>query len=76
MLYNHICDICGNRIPFFTVFSDSALSFSALKNTLKIFSTTVSRDSLGCVGGLRVLSMWWVILGHSHSYTLMFIGES
>ncbi|XP_072028216.1 nose resistant to fluoxetine protein 6-like [Amphiura filiformis] len=41
------------------------MSFSIFHNTEKIFSTGSPSSMLGSLNGIRVLSMWWVILGHS-----------
>ncbi|XP_071103284.1 O-acyltransferase like protein-like [Haliotis cracherodii] len=45
------------------------LCFSFSRNTEKIFDTSKRVGSLGCVHGIRVLSMAWVILGHMIVYT-------
>ncbi|XP_071944620.1 O-acyltransferase like protein-like [Antedon mediterranea] len=47
------------------VFEKVLLSFSATRNGSKIFDIGNSSRQLGCLNGIRVLSMWWVILGHS-----------
>nr|XP_002741291.2 PREDICTED: nose resistant to fluoxetine protein 6-like [Saccoglossus kowalevskii] len=43
------------------------LAFSVLENGRKILDTTHASGTLAAVHGIRVLSMWWVILGHSYS---------
>ncbi|XP_064649593.1 nose resistant to fluoxetine protein 6-like [Lineus longissimus] len=49
-----------------TTFDKFLLSFSAVANATKILSTDSPPSSIGMLHGLRVLSMWWVILGHTH----------
>ncbi|XP_046563547.1 nose resistant to fluoxetine protein 6-like [Haliotis rubra] len=44
------------------------LSFSISRNTEKILSTRTGDGNLGCIHGIRVLSMAWVILGHSMTW--------
>ncbi|XP_067686889.1 O-acyltransferase like protein-like [Haliotis asinina] len=44
------------------------LSFSVRRNTEKILSTRTGDANLGCIHGIRVLSMAWVILGHSMTW--------
>ena len=44
------------------------LSFSFITNTKKLLSTHTSSGPLACLNGMRVLSMWWVILGHSFQF--------
>ena len=46
-------------------------SFSAYSNSLKIWNTRSPKDSLDFLNGMRVLSMCWVILGHTHAYASM-----
>ncbi|KAL4237446.1 hypothetical protein ACF0H5_002163 [Mactra antiquata] len=41
-------------------------SFSAVSNGKKLFSTTTASGPLACLNGIRVMSMWWVILGHTY----------
>ena len=43
-------------------------SFSAYSNSLKIWNLKSPKDSLDFLNGMRVLSMFWVILGHTHAY--------
>ena len=38
--------------------------FSLIKNTSCILDTKVPPGAITSINGLRVLSMWWVILGH------------
>lgn len=45
------------------------LSFSVITNTRKLLNTSTASGSLTAVNGLRVLSMFWVILGHSYGLT-------
>ncbi|XP_060083819.1 nose resistant to fluoxetine protein 6-like [Ylistrum balloti] len=40
-------------------------SFSFIKNTEKLMSTSTASSPLSSLNGMRVLSMWWVILGHN-----------
>ncbi|XP_071490397.1 O-acyltransferase like protein-like [Diadema antillarum] len=41
------------------------MSFSALTNLPKMLSAKKSSSTLAALNGIRVLSMWWVILGHT-----------
>ncbi|XP_077994445.1 nose resistant to fluoxetine protein 6-like [Glandiceps talaboti] len=43
------------------------LAFSVLTNGGKILDATHSSGTLAAIHGIRVLSMWWVILGHTFS---------
>ncbi|KAK7092626.1 hypothetical protein V1264_008346 [Littorina saxatilis] len=43
------------------------LSFSVLKNGSKILNCVQGQGDLGCLHGIRVLSITWVILGHCFS---------
>ncbi|XP_033121019.1 O-acyltransferase like protein-like [Anneissia japonica] len=47
------------------VFEQALLSFSAMKNGSKILDVGNGAGQLECLNGIRVLSMWWVILGHT-----------
>ena len=40
--------------------------FSFYRNTLKIFSTDVRKDTLTSIYGIRFISMTWVLFGHSY----------
>ena len=44
------------------------LGFSLIQNTSRIMNTTVPSDSITAINGMRVLSMWWVILGHTYAF--------
>ena len=47
----------------------SLLGFSALSNTMKIFSTSNSpKDVISCINGLRFLSFTWVLIAHGYSF--------
>ncbi|XP_069135206.1 nose resistant to fluoxetine protein 6-like [Argopecten irradians] len=41
-------------------------SFSFVRNTEKLMSTSTASSPLSSLNGMRVLSMWWVILGHNY----------
>lgn len=38
--------------------------FSLYSNGIKLFSSKISNDTLGCLNGLRVISMMWIVIGH------------
>ena len=42
------------------------LCFSAYTNGSKLFSTSNTPQNIDCINGLRVLSMGWVIMGHTY----------
>ncbi|XP_033118103.1 nose resistant to fluoxetine protein 6-like [Anneissia japonica] len=44
------------------------LCFSLLTNGSKILKAKQGEGSLGALNGFRVLSLWWVILGHSYAF--------
>lgn len=48
----------------------SLLCFSATRNLGKIMNTDAREGQLGVVHSIRVLSMWWVILGHCYLMAL------
>ena len=59
----------------FLLFIDKAykliVAFSLYTNTQKWLSTNGGKDNLGCLHGLRFLSMCWVVLSHTFIMTLM-----
>lgn len=44
--------------------------FSLVENTTKIFSTNVTPKMITSVNGIRVISMFWIILGHTFLFML------
>ena len=50
------------------------MAFSLLANSESIFSSSTSgSDRLGCLEGVRALSMTWVVLGHSFYFSPSFL---
>ena len=47
------------------------LCFSLIQNTNRIMSTKVPPGAITSINGMRVLSMWWVILGHCYAFQTM-----
>ena len=47
------------------------LCFSLIQNTNRILSTKVPPGAITSINGMRVLSMWWVILGHCYAFQVM-----
>ena len=45
------------------------MNFSMYSNALRLFDVNRPQtgDHLGCLDGLRIISMTWVVLGHSFS---------
>ena len=45
------------------------INFSLYSNTKRLFNVSLpqSGDHLGCLDGLRFISMTWVVLGHTFS---------
>ena len=39
--------------------------FSAYNNIRKLFDATPSSENLGCINGIRFISMTWVVIGHT-----------
>ena len=44
------------------------LCFSLIQNTNRILSTNIPPGAITSINGMRVLSMWWVILGHCYAF--------
>ncbi|XP_046563545.1 nose resistant to fluoxetine protein 6-like [Haliotis rubra] len=64
-----------------TAYNDSfgrqlLLAFSITRNAEKILSSASGEGNLGCIHGIRVLSMAWVILGHSLSMSTLTTTEN
>ncbi|XP_033118097.1 nose resistant to fluoxetine protein 6-like [Anneissia japonica] len=53
-------------------FGQFILCFSMITNGSKILKTKQREGSLGALNGIRVLSLFWVILGHTYSSTILF----
>ncbi|EDV25543.1 uncharacterized protein TRIADDRAFT_55740 [Trichoplax adhaerens] len=47
------------------------LAFSVRKNSIAIFNTSSSAKNVLCLNGLRTISMFWVILGHTFLWPLI-----
>lgn len=43
-------------------------AFSFFTNTKKLMSTKTAKGPLACLNGLRVISMFWVIQGHTYGF--------
>ncbi|XP_071484630.1 nose resistant to fluoxetine protein 6-like [Diadema antillarum] len=44
------------------------LCFSLKKSMSSLMNTSGSKDDIRCIHGIRVISMFWIILGHSFSF--------
>lgn len=44
------------------------LCFSLIQNTSRIMNTNVPANAITAINGMRVVSMWWVILGHTYAF--------
>ena len=51
------------------------MSFSATNNIRKLMSAKKSPGQIHVLNGLRVFSMWWVILGHTLQFDVYRIGK-
>lgn len=61
-------------VNFAGTLGQTILCFS-LKRNMKKISDTRGLDALGCVHGLRVFSLVWVIAGHTCMITVPFVGQ-
>jgi peptidoglycan/LPS O-acetylase OafA/YrhL len=50
-----------------------AIGFSLYTNTAKLFRITNNADQLGCLNGIRYLSIGWVVLGHTYFLALSYV---
>ncbi|CAF0871536.1 unnamed protein product [Brachionus calyciflorus] len=56
------------------IFSQILISISAYTNTKKLFKVNSSKsEDFKCFHAIRVLSLAWVILGHSYIFSLAFV---
>ncbi|XP_048237969.1 O-acyltransferase like protein-like [Haliotis rufescens] len=62
--------------PKLAVWQRVLLCFSAVSNGEKILSVKRSPASITCLHGIRVLSIGWVILGHTYLYFIMSNAEN
>ncbi|XP_033640142.1 O-acyltransferase like protein-like [Asterias rubens] len=51
------------------------MGFSSIRNGSKILNTEQTAGSLACLNGIRVLSMFWIILGHTFSFQVGFMDD-
>ncbi|XP_071491871.1 O-acyltransferase like protein-like [Diadema antillarum] len=54
-----------NRIRHLELVDGVLISFSMVTNCKKIFSAKKTKNTMASLNGIRVLSMFWVILGHT-----------
>ena len=47
------------------------LCFSLIQNTSRIMDTNVPPSAITAINGMRVMSMWWVILGHVYGFQMV-----
>ena len=47
------------------------ICFSFANNTKKLLKTKTAKGPLACLNGLRVVSMWWVIQGHTYEFSVL-----
>ncbi|XP_006815119.2 nose resistant to fluoxetine protein 6-like [Saccoglossus kowalevskii] len=60
---------CGSKCKEFV--QGCLLSFSLCVNICKMMGTVHGKSSITCLNGIRVLSMFWIILFHSY----LFVGQ-
>lgn len=47
------------------------LCFGLHKNARQVLSTEVPKNAIGCINGIRTISMMWVILGHLYFFGML-----
>ena len=52
-------------VSFSDIILEILLCFSLVRNTKRIMDAKVPAGAITSLNGMRVLSMWWVILGHT-----------
>ena len=57
-----------------TFLKESLVGFSLYKTVPTIFSTRQPSSAITSINGIRVISMFWVILGHTYSFLFSFQG--
>lgn len=67
----HFCNT--DILPFRSCFDTDVvvrffLCFSLIQNINRIMDTKVPPSAISSIHGIRVLSMWWVILGHTYFF--------
>src|SRR5262249_44734218 len=51
-------------------FGKCLTAFSIRRNVAALFSTKRVGDQLDCLNGMRVISMFWVIIGHTYFWSI------
>lgn len=52
------------------IFRDAFICFSFKKNAAQIFDTNIQSSAISSINGIRTLSMFWVILGHTFFFAM------
>ena len=62
----------GAKLRYMEFVKDLILSFSLYKTISAIMSTRQPASTITSINGIRVISMLWIILGHTYSFELEF----
>ncbi|XP_038051428.1 nose resistant to fluoxetine protein 6-like isoform X2 [Patiria miniata] len=54
-----------HKMKTFGLLDNIMMGFSSIHNGSKILNTEQTAGNLGVLNGIRVISMWWIILGHT-----------